>query len=329
MVTKVLSGEKAIEEGARLIQSGEVVAFPTETVYGLGGNALDPNSIAKIYKAKGRPSDNPLIVHVSRVEDIDPLVKEFSEINRRLVQEFMPGAITLLFPRSELVPIEVTAGLGTVGIRIPSCDVARQFISACGVPIAAPSANASTRVSPTTAGHVLEDMDGRIPLIIDGGECQVGIESTVLDLTSDIPTILRPGAVTAEMLLSVLGTVKTHEGEVLSSAPAPGMKYKHYATSVPMVLAESVNSLIAEYDERSSQGLKVVALVRSESVGSIQGRNCIDIGATDEEVCRNIYKIMRDAEKEYGYIVCIHLGFEGVCASVMNRLTKSAGGKVV
>ena len=329
MLTKVLTGEIAIKEGAELIRLGEVVAFPTETVYGLGGNALDPSAIAKIYKAKGRPSDNPLIVHVSCVEDIYPLVSEFSETNLRLVQEFMPGAITLLFPKSDLVPIEVTAGLKTVGIRIPSLEVARAFIAECGVPIAAPSANASTRVSPTTASHVKEDMDGRIPLIIDGGECQVGIESTVLDLTSEIPTILRPGAITAEMLVGVLGKVQTHEGEVISSAPAPGMKYKHYATSVPMVLAESVESLIAEYDKQSVDINKVVALVRSEQVPMMQGRNCIDIGASDEEVCRNIYKIMRDAEKIYEYIVCIHLGYTGVCASVMNRLVKSVGGKVV
>lgn len=329
MVTRVLSGNIAIEEGAKLIKDGQVVAFPTETVYGLGGNALDPMSIAKIYQAKGRPSDNPLIVHVASVEDIYPLVSEFSDVNRRLVDAFMPGAITLLFPKSELVPLEVTAGLNTVGIRIPSLDIARDFIAECGVPIAAPSANASTRVSPTTASHVFEDMNGRIPLIIDGGECEVGIESTVLDLTAAIPTILRPGAITAEMLVNVLGEVKTHEGEVITSAPSPGMKYKHYATSVPMVIAESIESLINEYDLRAEEGLDVVALVRAEQVASIEGRRCIDIGANDTEVCKNIYKVMRDVEKVSEYIICIYLGNEGVCSSVMNRLIKSVGGKVV
>ncbi len=329
MITKVLSGDVAIKEGATLIKSGEVVAFPTETVYGLGGNALAPNSIAKIYQAKGRPSDNPLIVHVSCVEDIYPLVREFSDVNRMLADTFMPGALTLLFPRSEQVPIEVTAGLDTVGIRIPSCAIARKFIAACGVPIAAPSANASTRVSPTTAAHVLEDMDGRIPLIIDGGESEVGIESTVLDLTCDIPTILRPGAITAEMLAGVLGEVKTHKGEVISSAPSPGMKYKHYATTVPMVIAANMQSLLAEYDRAKSQGLDVAALIRSQDACMMDGRKYIELGKTDMEVCKNIYSIMRDAEKSTQHIVCIHLGDEGICRSVMNRLNKSAGGKIV
>lgn len=329
METLIEKGKSAIVHGAKLIRQGEVVAFPTETVYGLGGNALDANCVAKIYEAKGRPSDNPLIVHISKVEDIYPLVAEFSERNKKVVQAFMPGPITLLFPKSELVPASVTAGLNTVGIRMPKNPIAREFIAECGVPIAAPSANASTRVSPTTAEHVFEDMKGRIPLIIDGGECEVGIESTVLDLTGEIPTILRPGAITPEMLLEVIGQVKTHTGEVINTAPAPGMKYKHYAPTVPMVVAKDMQSLLEEYDRQVQNGLKPLALIRGQAVAQIGERNFVNLGDNDFEVCRNIYKDMRNAEKVCDFIVCIHLGNQGLCNSVMNRVMKASGGKIV
>lgn len=329
METLIESGDYAIEKGAQLIKAGEVVAFPTETVYGLGGNALDPACVAKIYAAKGRPADNPLIVHVAKIEDIYPLVKEFSDRNRKVVQQFMPGPITLLFPKSEIIPDSVTAGLSTVGIRMPKSAIARKFIEKCSVPIAAPSANASTRVSPTTAKHVYEDMKGRIPLIIDGGDSEVGIESTVLDLTGKIPTILRPGAITPEMLAEVIGSVRTHKGEIISSAPAPGMKYKHYAPTVPMVVASNMDSLIAEYDDKKAQGLKPLCLIRGQAVPFIGDRNYVNLGMTDSEVCRNIYKTMRDSEKVCDYIICIHLGENGLCKSVMNRVLKASGGKIV
>lgn len=329
METLVKSGEQAIELGAQLIKAGEVVAFPTETVYGLGGNALDSNCVAKIYAAKGRPADNPLIVHVANIEDIFPLVEEFSERNKKVAEAFMPGPITLLFPKSDIVPDSVTAGLKTVGIRMPKSQIARKFIEKCGVPIAAPSANASTRVSPTTAMHVYEDMKGRIPLIIDGGDSEVGIESTVLDLTGKIPTILRPGAITPEMLVEVVGSVKTHKGEVISSAPAPGMKYKHYAPTVPMVVAKDMSSLIAEYDKQLNKGLSPLCLIRGQAVSAVGGRNFVNLGDNDEEVCRNIYKVMRDSEKICDYIICIDLGDNGLCKSVMNRVLKASGGKIV
>lgn len=329
METLILSGKKAIELGAKLIKAGEVVAFPTETVYGLGGNALEPDCVAKIYKAKGRPADNPLIVHISKVEDIYPLVSEFSERNKKVVESFMPGPITVLFPKSDLVPNSVTAGLKTVGIRMPKMSLAREFIEACGVPIAAPSANASTRVSPTTAAHVYEDMKDRIPLIIDGGDSEVGIESTVIDLTGEIPTILRPGAITAEMLANVVGSVRTHKGEVISSAPAPGMKYKHYAPVVPMVIASSMASMIEEYDRQIKLGNKPICLIRGQAVDIMAGRNYINLGNDDSEVCKNIYKSMRDAEKICDYIICIYIEGSEVCKSVMNRVLKASGGKIV
>lgn len=329
METLILDGKQGIALGAKLIRAGEVVAFPTETVYGLGGNALDANCVAKIYAAKGRPADNPLIVHVAKVEDIYPLVSEFSERNKRLVQKFMPGPLTLLFPKSEIVPNSVTAGLKTVGIRMPQSEIARKFIEACGVPIAAPSANASTRISPTTALHVYEDMKGKIPLIIDGGDCEVGIESTVLDLTGTIPTILRPGAITAEMLASVVGSVRTHKGEIISSAPAPGMKYRHYAPIVPMVVAKDMKALVENYDSKIAEGLRPLCLIRGQAVKEIGNRRFVNLGNTDEEVCRNIYRVMRDCEKICDNIICIDLGDSSLCKSVMNRVLKASGGKIV
>lgn len=329
METLVLSGEKAIEYGAKLINNGEVVAFPTETVYGLGGNALDENCVKKIYEAKGRPADNPLIVHVASLGDIFPLVNEFSERNKLVAETFMPGAITLLFPKGDKIPFAVTAGLATVGIRIPKNPIAREFIKACGVPIAAPSANRSTRVSPTLAKHVLEDMDGLIPLIIDGGESEVGIESTVLDLTGEIPTILRPGAITADMLLEVLDSIKTHTGEVINSAPAPGMKYKHYAPIVDTVVANNLTSLIDEYDNSVRKGYNPIALIEEGDCHKIGKRNFYNLGKTSQEVCKNIYKALRACEKIYNYIICINLGEDGVSGSVMNRILKASGGKIV
>lgn len=329
METVILKGTDAIALGAKLINNGEVVAFPTETVYGLGGNALDAKAVAKIFTAKGRPSDNPLIVHLASIDDIAPLVVDFSARNKLVAETFMPGPITLLFPKSEIVPDSVTAGLSAVGIRIPSHKIAREFIKACGVPIAAPSANRSTRISPTTAAHVYEDMEGRIPLIIDGGESQVGIESTVVDLSGDIPIILRPGAITAEMLAKIIGEVQDHKGEIISTAPAPGMKYKHYAPCVDMSVAKSIEALLSEYDLQIDNGHKPLALIRSEHTSLMDGRKYINLGATDEEVCRNIYSAMRDGEKYCDYMICIDLGTVGVCGSIMNRVIKASGGKVV
>lgn len=329
METLILKGSEAINLGADLVKKGEVVAFPTETVYGLGANALNKDCVAKIYAAKGRPADNPLIVHLSKVADIEPLVKDFSDRNRLVADKFMPGPITLLFPKSDIIPDSVTAGLGSVGIRIPANPVAREFIAKCGVPIAAPSANRSTRISPTTAQHVYEDMAGRIPLIIDGGESQVGIESTVLDLSGEIPVILRPGAITAEMLAEVVGEVCNHKGEIIASAPAPGMKYKHYAPTVEMVISHDMDRLIKEYDYQLKNGRKPLALIKSQDKDLMANRDFIDLGTSEEEICKNIYSAMRKGEKSCDYMICIYLGDSGVFGAIMNRLLKAAGGKVI
>ena len=235
--------DEELKEAASILRSGGLVAFPTETVYGLGGNALDEDAERKIYAAKGRPSDNPLIAHVSCVEEVVPLVKEIPEAGRKLMEAFWPGPLTMIFPKSEKVPYGTTGGLDTVAIRMPDDPVANRLIALAGVPVAAPSANTSGRPSPTTADHVWQDMNGRIEMIIDGGPVGIGVESTIVDVSSAVPAVLRPGAITMEMLAEVLGEVSVDPAILgpLSAdvrPKAPGMKYKHYAPKADLTLVE-------------------------------------------------------------------------------------------
>ena len=235
--------DEELKEAAGILRSGGLVAFPTETVYGLGGNALDEDAARKIYAAKGRPSDNPLIAHVSCVEEVAPLVKEIPEAGRKLMEAFWPGPLTMIFPKSEKVPYGTTGGLDTVAIRMPDDPVANRLIALAGVPVAAPSANTSGRPSPTTADHVWQDMNGRIEMIIDGGPVGIGVESTIVDVSSAVPAVLRPGAITMEMLAEVLGEVSVDPAILgpLSAdvrPKAPGMKYKHYAPKADLTLVE-------------------------------------------------------------------------------------------
>lgn len=235
--------DEELKEAAGILRSGGLVAFPTETVYGLGGNALDEDAARKIYAAKGRPSDNPLIAHVSCVEEVAPLVKEIPEAGRKLMEAFWPGPLTMIFPKSEKVPYGTTGGLDTVAIRMPDDPVANRLIALAGVPVAAPSANTSGRPSPTTADHVWQDMNGRIEMIIDGGPVGIGVESTIVDVSSAVPSVLRPGAITMEMLAEVLGEVSVDPAILgpLSAdvrPKAPGMKYKHYAPKADLTLVE-------------------------------------------------------------------------------------------
>lgn len=230
-------------EAARILREGGLVAFPTETVYGLGGNALDAEAAGKIYAAKGRPSDNPLIAHISCVKELEPLVKEVPEAGRKLMEAFWPGPLTMIFPKSAKVPYGTTGGLDTVAVRMPDDPVANRLIALAGVPVAAPSANTSGRPSPTTADHVWQDMNSRIDMIIDGGPVGIGVESTIVDVSSAIPTVLRPGAITMEMLEAVLGEVAVDPailGPMSADVKpkAPGMKYKHYAPKAELTLVE-------------------------------------------------------------------------------------------
>ncbi|MDE7209478.1 MAG: threonylcarbamoyl-AMP synthase [Clostridia bacterium] len=325
MQTRIVSIQQGLGEAVELIKSGEVVVFPTETVYGLGANAFDGNAVRKIFEAKGRPMDNPLIAHIADMSWTERLAVDISDDAKAVMNEFMPGPITVILKRSKDVPDEVTAGLDTVGIRFPRHDVARQFIMACGTPLAAPSANTSTKISPTSAQHVFEDMQGRVPLILEGGACEVGIESTIVDMTADIPTILRPGAITQDMLVKVLGKVRNFDGKIIV-AKAPGMKYKHYAPSCEMVVATSEDNAAYEYGRQLGLGRNPVILAKNDYViGS--GFNVIRLGESDEDAMRNIYGAMHEAQEKYDYIICQDFGNEGIGASIMNRIDKASGGK--
>ena len=238
--------EKVFEKAGNIIRDGGLVAFPTETVYGLGGDALDPGASRKIYAAKGRPSDNPLILHISEEKELYPLVSEVPEIARRLMKAFWPGPMTLVFNKSPLVPHETTGGLDTAAVRMPSHEAARRLIKAAGVPVAAPSANRSGKPSPTSAAHVLEDMDGRIDMILDGGEVPLGLESTIIDVTGDEAVILRPGYIGIDEIRRVTGSGIIDPAIMGRPDPslrpkAPGMKYRHYAPKADITIVRAVS----------------------------------------------------------------------------------------
>ena len=327
MITRIVNAKDGLDEAVSLIKNGELVVFPTETVYGLGANAFDPVAVAKIFEAKGRPQDNPLIVHISRVEEVKGIARDVPEVFYTLAERFMPGALTVVLPKSDLIPGIVTAGGDTVAVRMPDHPVARELISR-SFPLAAPSANRSKHVSPTTARHVYDDLCGRVPLILDGGECGVGIESTVLDLTSGSPVILRPGAVTAEMLAPFLGVIPG-SGKVIGTAKSPGMKYEHYAPTAEAYAAVSARSAAEFYDRCTAEGRHPVLLFRDIYPDVLGDRECISLGKSVEDFMHTVYSALRAAEKSYDVIVVETLEGEGRAASVMNRVMKAVGGKTV
>ena len=326
-MTRIVNAKDGVEEGARIIRNGGLVVFPTETVYGLGANAFDEKAVQSIFKAKGRPQDNPLIVHISSLQQVDDVAVDVPDAFYRLAERFMPGPLTVILKKSDKTPYVVTAGGDTVGVRMPDNVYARQLIAE-SFPLAAPSANRSKHISPTTAQHVFEDLDGEVELILDDGPCRVGIESTVLDMTSDVPTILRPGAVTADMLLDVVGEV-CHNGKVIKIAKAPGMKYTHYAPIVETVTAVDVDHAVREYDRQLSLGKKPCIVARDIYRDKTQERELISLGVTVEDYTRNIYSALHVAEKAYDFIIVEQLHGDGLEASVMNRVSKAAGGKEV
>jgi len=327
MITEIKKAETAIDEAAALIKRGELVVFPTETVYGLGANAFDEEAVKSIFEAKGRPQDNPLIVHISDTHDVEKLAVDIPEAFYRLAERFMPGPLTIILKKSDAVPYVVTAGGDTVGIRMPDNKFARELI-AKSFPLAAPSANRSKHISPTTALHVYDDLCGKVPLILDGGDCRVGIESTVLDLTVDTPTILRPGAVTADMLLEFFDEVQVG-GKVIKVAKAPGMKYTHYAPCVETVCAESIESAVYYYDKCKSDGKTPVLVFRDIYRDAMGERELVSLGVTAQDYMRNIYGALRVAEKRWDCIIIEKLSGGGIESSVMNRVLKAAGGKIV
>ncbi len=333
--------EAAIAEAAAILRAGGLVAFPTETVYGLGANALDTAAVPRIFAAKGRPSDNPLIVHVADAAAAEPLCY-ISEASRRLMAAFWPGPLTLSMPKKPCIPPVVNAGLPSVAIRNPSHPVALALLRACGVPVAAPSANTSGRPSPTTARHVLHDLGGHVPLILDGGPCSVGVESTVLDMTADVPTVLRPGGVTPEMIARVIGEVRVadsvmrplREGE---RALSPGMRYRHYAPGGMLTLGtgspERVRALCrARYAEAVARGETARVLAFEEHLPYYDGCEARPIGrlGEPETVARALFAALRDMDDEHvDTILCEAMEATGVGLAVMNRLNRAAGFHVV
>ena len=327
MITRIINAKEGLDDAVSLIKNGELVVFPTETVYGLGANAYNSAAVKKIFEAKGRPQDNPLIVHISRVEEVREIARDIPEVFYTLAERFMPGALTVVLPRSERIPDIVTAGGDTVAVRMPDNAFARELI-ARSFPLAAPSANRSKHVSPTSAKHVYDDLKGKVPLILDGGECGVGIESTVLDLTSDSPVILRPGAVTAEMLAPYLG-VAPGSGKVIGTAKSPGMKYEHYAPTAEAYAALSAESAAAFYDRCAAEGRRPVLLFRDIHADVLGERERISLGVSVEDFMHSVYSALRAAEKDHDVIVVETLTGEGRAASVMNRVMKAVGGKTV
>lgn len=333
--------DAALRRSGEVIRAGGLVAFPTETVYGLGGDALNRESSRKIYAAKGRPSDNPLIVHICRFEDIRQIVKEVPEEACRIAEAFWPGPLTMILPKSELVPKETTGGLDTVAVRFPSDKIAQKLIEYSGGYIAAPSANLSGRPSPTVAKYVAEDMDGRIEMIIDGGAVGIGLESTIIDLTVSPPQILRPGYVTEEMLRRVLGRVDT-DVTILSAdsgqAPkAPGMKYRHYAPKGELTIVEGEPDAVVAYINGQVQK----ARENGEKTGVIgtdecAGRYCADVvksvGSREDEesIARHLFTALREFDDEnVERMYSESFDSAGLGQAIMNRLLKAAGHHVV
>ena len=342
MVTKVIRVDpgnidsKALYEAAEIIRSGGLAAMPTETVYGLGGSALDSNAAAKIYAAKGRPSDNPLIIHVCSYEQIFEYTREVSEYAKKLIKEFMPGPFTIILKKADIIPDTVTAGLDSVAVRFPAHPVARELIKLSGVPIAAPSANLSGKPSPTKAEHVIDDMMGKIECIIDGGSCEVGVESTIVDATGDHPEILRPGGVTLEMLQAVCEDTGVDKNVLNFAAPGekpkcPGTKYKHYAPNAEVTVVEGsrdgvrakIKELIAE-----NKGKVIGVLTMYES--AYDDAVIISTSGANTGYAKDLFSALREFDKLGCDVVFAEFcENDGVGLAVKNRLYKSAGGRVL
>ena len=325
-----IDGE-AISKAASIIREGGLVVFPTETVYGLGGNGLDADAAKKIYAAKGRPSDNPLIIHIS-----DPVEAEkycyTNEYYYKLAKAFMPGPLTVILPKKDIIPFSVTGGLDTVAVRCPSHPIARALIKEAGIPIAAPSANISGRPSPTCARFVIEDMDGRVDMIIDGGECDIGLESTIVKLDGGKATLLRPGAITSDALLcicesveiapSVISELKENERPL-----SPGMKYRHYAPNSPLVLVDGKDGDKLDFFKKAQESENCAILCYDEELDSLSLHNVIPIGRKDDQAhhAKVIFTSLRDADKLGVDVIYGHLPKkDGIGLALYNRMIRAA-----
>ncbi|MBE3583217.1 MAG: threonylcarbamoyl-AMP synthase [Limnochordaceae bacterium] len=342
--------ERVLQQAGELIRAGQLVAFPTETVYGLGADATNASATRQIFAVKGRPADNPLIVHIERWERLRQVAASLPPLAATLADAFWPGPLTMVMPRSPQIPLTTTGGLETVAVRLPSHPVARELIAAADCPIAAPSANRSGRPSPTRAQDVYEDMAGRIPLILDGGECSVGVESTVLDVTTSPPTVLRPGGITVEMLRRVLGEVQVDPAvlalqPVVGPARSPGMKYRHYAPKAPAWLFEGepaavTQAMAAEAKRRLDQGERLGLLVCAETAAALKevlparGDQLVwrvpGSRQHPEQLAHAIFTLLREMDREQVEAILIEgVPATGMGLAVMNRLRKAAGYQIV
>ena len=324
----LLLGAGQLETGARIIKDGGLVAIPTETVYGLAANALCPDAVAKIFAAKGRPQDNPLIVHIWQTQQMEQLCRDIPDSAYKLAKAFWPGPLTMVLRKKSVVPDIVSAGLDTVAVRCPG--VSREFIELCGVPLAAPSANVSKRPSPTTAQHVLSDLDGKIDAVIDGGQCEIGLESTVISLV-DTPRILRPGHITKGQLEQIIGFVEDGKSTDCEKPQSPGMKYEHYAPKARLVLVAGERERSVEY-MRQNVGEHGIVVCFDHEVDAFAGVRHVTYGdiSDPEQLAHNMFDRLRMADDMGCEQVLMRVFFEGErYAALENRLMKAAGGRLV
>lgn len=331
--------QEDFDQAADILRKGGLVAFPTETVYGLGANALDEKASAKIYEAKGRPSDNPLIVHISKTEDIEKLAKEIPDTAYKLASTFWPGPLTIILKKKECVPRGTTGGLDTVAIRLPANKIARELIAYSGVFIAAPSANISGKPSPTKAEHVINDLDGKVDMILDGGSATLGLESTIVDLSGTEPMILRPGCITKEMLQHVIGLIE-YDPVIIAKKPvlnlvpkAPGMKYRHYAPEGSLTIYEGtrdavVNSINKISKEKIDMGNSVGVIATDETINAYKYGAVKSVGSRKDEatIAAGLYDILRQFDELHTeFIYSESFADNSLGQAIMNRLLKAAG----
>lgn len=332
---------EALVRAGEILRSGGLVAFPTETVYGLGGNALDPRASMKIYAAKGRPSDNPLIVHIAQMKDLEEIVTEIPERAKLLAKTYWPGPLTMILPKADKVPLETTGGLSSVAVRFPSDPIARELILQAGGYVAAPSANTSGRPSPTTAEHVMEDLGDAIDMIIDGGQVGIGLESTIVDFTEEIPVVLRPGYISLEMLQELLGEVRMDRGLLKSDSQirpkAPGMKYRHYAPKADLTIVEGetdgvVNAINHFAEEAAGLGKQVGIIATDETFDRYPLGVVKSIGSREEEetIAHHLYEVLREFDQcQVSAIYSEAFYTPRMGQAIMNRLLKAAGHKIL
>jgi len=332
-----------LEEAGQLLKQGALVVFPTETVYGLGGDGMQANAAARIYEAKGRPSDNPLILHIADISALEVLAVEVPELAYKLAEKFWPGPLTMILKKSDAVPYATTGGLDTVAIRMPSDEIAREIIRASGTYIAAPSANLSGRPSPTKAEHVIEDLSGRVEVIVDGGDSDIGLESSIIDLSGEVPLILRPGYSTKEDFEQIVSEVE-YDSAVLATKPqesvvakAPGMKYRHYAPKGQITIVEGETSAVAKkinslVEEQQAKGVRVAVLCAEETKKNYCCEHVFSLGSlkSDKEISAHLFAALRSFDTEQMEVIYSE-SFENtrLAGAIMNRLRKAAGYQII